>query len=269
MNYHILNMLDRFLQELMGNTKYMGGKLIILMHDFRQILPVVRGGGRAAVVSASVKSSDIWQHFRQISLTQNMRVKRLIQANPQRAAKLRQYANWLLQLGNGEVPSILPNNNIIEVPQSMVCDSRQALESSVYNEFRDNFNDEEYLLGRAVMSSTNEDTQECNIDMVSKIPTIDPPMISLSRDECIEDEDKGKYDVEFLNRINESGLPPHRLVLKVGACIILIRNLSIKNKHCNGTRYIILHLSPNLIKAKRLGDNGPDSIVLIPRYQLL
>jgi len=147
----------------------------------------------------------------------------------------------------------------------MVCDSRQALESSVYNEFRDNFNDEEYLLGRAVMSSTNEDTQECNIDMVSKIPTIDPPMISLSRDECIEDEDKGKYDVEFLNRINESGLPPHRLVLKVGACIILIRNLSIKNKHCNGTRYIILHLSPNLIKAKRLGDNGPDSIVLIPR----
>ena len=41
MHYYLLDMLDRFLKELMQSNEFMGGKLILLMHDFRQILPVV------------------------------------------------------------------------------------------------------------------------------------------------------------------------------------------------------------------------------------
>ena len=34
MHYHLLDLLDRYLQALMRNNKYMGGKIVILMGDF-------------------------------------------------------------------------------------------------------------------------------------------------------------------------------------------------------------------------------------------
>ena len=41
MHFHLLDLLNKYLQALMGNNKYMGGKIVILMGDFQQILPVV------------------------------------------------------------------------------------------------------------------------------------------------------------------------------------------------------------------------------------
>ena len=41
MSHRLLDLLDRFLKELQNNNTTMGGKLVLLMHDFRQILPVV------------------------------------------------------------------------------------------------------------------------------------------------------------------------------------------------------------------------------------
>ena len=43
MHFHLLDLLDKYLQALMGNNTYMGGKIVILMGDFRQILPVIPG----------------------------------------------------------------------------------------------------------------------------------------------------------------------------------------------------------------------------------
>ena len=34
MHYHLLDLLDRYLQALMRNNKYVGGKIVILMGDF-------------------------------------------------------------------------------------------------------------------------------------------------------------------------------------------------------------------------------------------
>ena len=70
------------------------------------------------------------------------------------------------------------------------------------------------------------------------------------------------------SKVNVSGLPPHRLPLKKGACIILIKNLDIRNGHCNGTRYIILELSQNFIKGQKLS-GGNDSVILIPRIPII
>ena len=59
MHYYNLECLDRFLRELMGKDEIMGGKLIVLMGDFRQILPIVPNGLRADIVSATVKNSQL------------------------------------------------------------------------------------------------------------------------------------------------------------------------------------------------------------------
>ena len=75
--------------------------------------------------------------------------------------------------------------------------------------------------------------------------------ISYSRDTCVDDDDKTMHEPEVLNRINSSGVPPHRLPLKIGAMIILIKTLDIRNGHCNGTRYLITNLTKNLIEAEK------------------
>ena len=123
---------------------------------------------------------------------------------------------------------------MIEVLPQMVCSSQEELELKVYNNFESNYNSVNYLSGRAIMSSTNNTIQQCNFDMIKRLPG--EMVISNIIDERVDEEAQGMYDVDFINKINASGIPPHRLALKKGCCIILIRNLDVKRKHCNGTR---------------------------------
>ena len=270
MDYKVLDLIDRYLRELMGNDEPFGGKLILLMHDFRQILPVIPRGNRAAVVSASVKYSDNWENFTACSLSENMRVGRILmnERNPteDRVKRLQDHACWLLKVGDGDVPPAIEHTNIIEVPAQMVCESKEDLETKVYGDFEANYDNETYLSERAIMSSTNDVIQACNFEMVKRIPTGDKPVFFLSRDICQDPDDQARFDSDCLNQIETSGLPPHRLFLKVGAIIILIKNLSVRMKHVNGGRYIITRLTDNLIFARKLDrEGGGDDEVLIPR----
>ena len=72
----------------------------------------------------------------------------------------------------------------------------------------------------------------------------------------VEDDHVATYDSEVLNRINASDIPPNRLALKPDACIILIKNLNISHGHCNGTRNIIMEMTPRVIKAEKLSANA-------------
>ena len=54
------------------------------------------------------------------------------------------------------------------------------------------------------------------------------------------------YPVEFLNSLNLSGLPLHDIKLKVGAVVMLLRNLDPHSGLCNGTRLIITAIHANL-----------------------
>ena len=47
------------------------------------------------------------------------------------------------------------------------------------------------------------------------------------------------HPVELLNTLLPSGLPPHKLVLKVGAPVVFIRNLNREQGIMNGTRGVI------------------------------
>ena len=115
MKYTLLDMLDNFLKKLMGNDQFMGGKVVILLHDFRQILPVVKGGARAQIVSSAVINSNVWKHFTTLKLNRNMRVERLIQQNTsqERIDQLKDYSKWLLAIGDGKEPSAHQNTNSV------------------------------------------------------------------------------------------------------------------------------------------------------------
>lgn len=62
------------------------------------------------------------------------------------------------------------------------------------------------------------------------------------------DNDKMCYPIEFLNSINLPGVPQYKLDLKVGAPIMILRNLR-PPIITNGVRSIITSLKDNLIEA--------------------
>ena len=165
MHRDLLDMLDGLLRTLMDRDEPMGGKLVILLYDFRQLLPVIPREGRAGIVAASVKNSKVWPHFTELKLTRNMRVERLIKENPtpERTKALRDYSEWLLQIGNGTAPTIdAGSHDIVEIPQQMVCLSPEELEAKVYDDFDIHYTDPQYLHKRAILACKNDVIQECN-----------------------------------------------------------------------------------------------------------
>ena len=81
----------------------MGGKIVLLIHDFWQILPVIPCGKRENIVAASIKNIKIWVYVIHLALKQNMRIEKLMHDNlsQEQCQRLQQISNWLLNIGNG------------------------------------------------------------------------------------------------------------------------------------------------------------------------
>ena len=85
---------------------------------------------------------------------------------------------------------------------------------------------------------------------------------------CDSEEESRVYPPEFLNSLTPSGMPPHRLILKPRAIIMLLRNLDIKRGLCNGTRLIVVWLHKHVIDAEILTGSNKGGRVLIPPIKL-
>nr|XP_043620342.1 ATP-dependent DNA helicase PIF1-like [Erigeron canadensis] len=76
------------------------------------------------------------------------------------------------------------------------------------------------------------------------------------------------YPPEYLNMLDFSGLPAHRLELKVHSPVILLRNINQTLGLCNGTRLIVTHLLPRVIEAQVITGKAIGHRVYIPRISL-
>ncbi|XP_016164348.1 ATP-dependent DNA helicase PIF1-like [Arachis ipaensis] len=77
------------------------------------------------------------------------------------------------------------------------------------------------------------------------------------------------YGPELLNSINCSGLPPHKLILKVGVPVMLLRNIDQSSGLCNGTRLQVRKLGNHVIECEVLTGNNVGHIALIPRMNMV
>jgi PIF1-like helicase/Helicase len=84
----------------------------------------------------------------------------------------------------------------------------------------------------------------------------------------VDEQNADHYASEYLNTINMSSLPPHLLKLKVGAAIILLRNLSPSTGLCNGTRLRVVRISQRVIECEILASEHAGNMVFIPRIPL-
>lgn len=73
---------------------------------------------------------------------------------------------------------------------------------------------------------------------------------------------------KFLNTIVASGLPNHKLRLKEGVPVMLLRNLDTKNGLCNGTRLIITRMGRYVFEGRVISGSNMGDKVFIPRLSL-
>jgi ATP-dependent DNA helicase PIF1 len=76
------------------------------------------------------------------------------------------------------------------------------------------------------------------------------------------------YPTEFLNSIEVSNFPCHKLVLKKGAVVMLLRNLKQNIGLCNGTRLLICELGQRVLQCVILMGTNISETVYIPRSSL-
>jgi ATP-dependent DNA helicase PIF1 len=251
---HAINAVDKLLREVMDLDVAFGGKVLLLGGDFRQCLPVVPHACRSAIVETSIKFSPLWKHFETLSLKENVR------------SLDQEYSNWLIKLGNGELPATDGlDEDIIEIPAELITDG--SLVTEIFGEVL-NPGQCELLAQRAILCPKNDSVDEINNEILDRLDGQSKTYFSYDSIDDGTDEDFANYPPEFLNSLTPSGMPSHELILKKGAIIMLLRNLNSKRGLCNGTRLILTDLKENLIIGKVLTGSAAGKLIFIPRIDL-
>ncbi|XP_028782174.1 uncharacterized protein LOC114738301 [Neltuma alba] len=150
-------------------------------------------------------------------------------------------------------------------------DPIEGIVSVIYGDVIANLSNNEYFNDRAILALKIEMIDKINQYMCSLLPgeaheffSSDSVCQSLNQNDSFDN----LYTTEFLNTISSSGLPPHKLMLKVGSPIMLLRNIDQAEGLCNGTRLCITKLGKTVIEAITLNGSKPNQKVLIHRMDM-
>ncbi|XP_057445068.1 uncharacterized protein LOC130737336 [Lotus japonicus] len=115
-----------------------------------------------------------------------------------------------------------------------------------------NLESDSYFQERAILAPTLESVEQVNNYVLSKLPGVEREYLSYDTP-CRSDEDSEVhaewFTSEFLNDVQCSGIPNHRLIFKEGVPIMLLRNIDQAGGLCNGTRLRVTHLTQYIIVA--------------------
>ncbi|XP_028784202.1 ATP-dependent DNA helicase PIF1-like [Neltuma alba] len=189
--------------------------------------------------------------------------------------KLVWFSQWLLNVGDGKIGVSDDGSAKIEIPFELLIqhgnDPIHAIVESTYPRIMDNLDSKEYFNDRAILAPTIEIVNIINDHMCKSLPGESYEYLSYDS-VCKTNDNSDSFDnlctTEFLNTISSSGMPPHKLILKVGAPIMLLRNIDQALGLCNGTRLRISKLCRSVIEAITLNGCMPNQKVLIHRMDM-
>lgn len=176
------------------------------------------------------------------------------------------FAQQLINLGNGSVPTNIDGTITFPLNFCHLVNTKEELIQKVFPDIEINYLNMEWISERAILAAKNQDVQDINYEIQNRLPG--ELRTYLSTDSVTDPEQVVHYPTEFLNSLQIPGMPPHNLKLKIGAPIIMLRNIN-QPKLCNGTRLLIRKLMNNLIEATIVIGRYKDETVLIPRIPLI
>ncbi|XP_050909938.1 uncharacterized protein LOC127123800 [Lathyrus oleraceus] len=221
-NKNCLEALDRSLQDICSNSASFSGKVLIMGGYFRQVLPVVRKGTKAQMISACIVQSHLWDHTKILCLRQNMR-----------SFHDQKFAEFLIRIGDGVEPTKL--DDMVRLPSQIAIQwegehSIQVLIQHIFPNLELHGWDAPYMVQRAILTPTNDDVQKLNDMIIDQFPGEEHNLLSFDE---VEGDNHNLYQYEFLNSIAQCSLPPHILKIKKDAPLMLLRNLDSRYGLCN------------------------------------
>lgn len=260
---HAFDAVDVFFQDLMGNKLPFGGKVLAGTGDFRQILPIVKGGSKYDLLNVTVKKSSVWPSLQKRQLRTNVRL-----TDPNDV----EFGKWLLDVGEDKIHDFPGNQyyqSYVKLPSE--CIEPNSIVDRIYGETFSS-SDVEHYSKYAILSTVNEDVDMLNEEIYSRLTEdVSTEEMYYSADSVIglNPNDDDAYDVSMLNTLNPPNLAPHILRLKENCIVMLLFNLNPAQGLCNGTRLIVTKLYKTCIRARILTGDHKDNEHLISRCRII
>ena len=227
-----------------GGQQLFGGIPTVLGGDFAQILPVIRRGARQLTVLASIRHSSIWNRLHILRLRRSMHMITSA-ANQEFLSFLREMVTHPFFYGSMQLPPYIWTVSTVD----QLCDHLypQALLNEAVTV-------PGALVGRAILAFRNETVNDFNSLLLERMPGVEHRFVAVNNVNIDESAAAAEpFAVEYLQSINLASIPPSSLKLKIGAPLILLRNLSPREGMCNGTRMRVLGISRTCLQVSILG----------------
>jgi len=129
----------------------------------------------------------------------------------------------------------------------------------------------DYFQNRAILAPRNSIVDRINEYVLDLLPgegkiylSYDSPLANKIGTDAVDDV----HTPEFLNTIVAFGLPNHKLRLKVGVPVMLLRNIDQSLRFCNRTRLVITRMGKFVLEGQVISGSNIGDKVFIPRLSL-
>ena len=126
--------------------------------------------------------------------------------------------------------------------------------------------DPDFFANRAILAIRNDQLDPINDKLMDQLPG--DARTYYAANAAFENGSTTPTDdvtTEFLQSVHLPGLPPHQLRLKVGAPVMLLRNINPAVGLCNGTRLLITRLDAVTFEGRILAGDYKGTLHTIPR----
>jgi hypothetical protein len=230
----VANTVERTLRDIMQDQRPFGGKSIVWMGDFKQLLPVVRYGKGQ---NHTVQQCAWWRSAIKLKFSKNWR-----------AAQNAAYTSFLEDVGNGRVDRV-------SSPAECRCSSYDDIIQQVYGDQFDN--------RHQILALTLDTCAEINRMCFAKLPG---DMVEFpAADHYVDCSDRDAFPPDYVQSLAMKGAPPWMLQFKPGAKYMCIRNIDPARGLINGTMLKLLSVGRNLIQVQILSGKSTGSCDVLLR----
>jgi hypothetical protein len=256
----VLGCVEEICRQIMKNDLPFGGKVVILLGDFRQTCPIIPQSTKAQVIAASIRSSPLWPLFNIRHLT-----------IPIRNASDNEFAQFIDNIGDGQVTDV--EFPIVRNVHSQADIVNFAFPPQVLANHTE-------TVQHAILTPTNAQADQYNDTILS---TIEGEQRTYFAADHLEERDDAIQSIQsddrlpapdalldYVARRRPKGMPHHRLNIKVGAVYRMLRNFSIDRGLVKNIRVVVTGIGQRLISVRILkstteGVIEDDEDILIPR----